>query len=106
MSDITESALNPAVITVVAEMKAKPGKEADLRAAALALVAPTRKEQGCMQYDLHVHVTDPGRVIFYENWSTVEDLDRHGASAHLTAFRAAAPEFMESAQVERYRRIA
>ena len=94
------------LITVVAEMKAKPGKEDELRAAALALVEPTRKEEGCVQYDLHVHLSDPGRVIFYENWTSVEHLDRHGASPHLTAFRAIAGDLIETSRVERYRRIA
>ena len=94
------------VITVVAEMKAKPGKEEALRAAALALVEPTRKEDGCVQYDLHVHISDPGRLVFYEIWTSAEHLERHGESAHIKAFRATVPELVESRQVERYRRIA
>ena len=94
------------VVTVVADLKAKPGKEEALRNAALALIEPTRKEQGCIQYDLHVHLTDPGRVVFYENWATVEDLNRHGASPHLKAFGAIAPDLVESRSVERFRRIA
>lgn len=94
------------VITVVADLKAKPGKEEELRKAALALIEPTRKEQGCIQYDLHVHLTDAGRVVFYENWATVKDLDRHGQSPHLKAFGAMAPDLVESRNVERFRRIA
>jgi quinol monooxygenase YgiN len=94
------------LITVVAVMKAKPGKEDALRAAALALVEPTRKEEGCVQYDLHVHLVDPAWLVFYENWTSVEDLDRHGTSPHLTAFRAIAPDLVETSRVERYRRIA
>jgi quinol monooxygenase YgiN len=94
------------IITVVAVMKAKPGQEEKLRSAALALVEPTRREEGCIQYDLHAHLTDPGSLVFYENWTSVEHLDRHGVSPHLTAFRAIAPDLVESARVERYRRIA
>jgi quinol monooxygenase YgiN len=94
------------LITVVALMRAKPGKEAQLRAAALALVEPTRKEQGCVQYDLHEHLTDPAWLVFYENWTSAEDLDRHGTSEHIKAFRAVAPDLVEHSRVERYRRIA
>lgn len=94
------------IITVVAIMKAKPGKEEELRSAALALVEPTRQEQGCIQYDLHVHLSDPASLVFFENWTSAADLDRHGASAHLQAFRAIAPDLLESSRVERYRRIA
>ncbi len=94
------------LITVVAAMKAKPGKEAELRAAALALVEPTRNEKGCVQYDLHVHLTDPGSIVFYENWDTVEDLDHHGQTPHMVAFRAIVGDLTESRDVERFRRIA
>jgi quinol monooxygenase YgiN len=96
----------PEYITVVALMKAKPGKEDQLREAALALVEPTRQEEGCMQYDLHVHLADPASLVFYENWTSVEHLDRHGVSPHLTAFRAIAPDLVETSRVERYRRVA
>jgi quinol monooxygenase YgiN len=107
MGDVyNEGTIMSDVITVVADLKAKPGKEEALRNAALALVEPTRKEQGCIQYDLHAHLTDPGRVVFYENWATVEDLNRHGQSPHLKAFGAMAADLVESRSVERFRRIA
>ncbi len=94
------------LITVVAVMHAKPGKEAELRAAALALVEPTRKEEGCVQYDLHQHLSDPSWLVFYENWTSAGHLDRHGKSPHITAFRAVAPDLVDTSRVERYRRIA
>ena len=95
------------LVTVVAEMKAKAGKEEALRQALLALVEPTRKEQGCVQYDLHEHLTEPGRFVFYENWTTAEDLARHAASEHLKQFGAIRDELLESPpRVERFIRIA
>lgn len=98
--------ISPETVTVVAVMQAKPGKEEELRSAALGLVEPTRQEEGCLQYDLHVQLVDPAWLVFYENWSSVEHLDRHGASPHLQAFRAIAGGLLESSRVERYRRIA
>jgi quinol monooxygenase YgiN len=71
------------LLTVVAEIKAKPGKEAELRTTLLELIEPTRREDGCVQYDLHVHSSDPGRFVFYENWTSQESLARHAASAHI-----------------------
>ena len=95
------------VLTVVAELKAKPGKEEELRRAALALIEPTRQEEGCVQYDLHVHTGDPGRFVFYENWASREHLERHAASAHLKAFGAARSDLLaEPPRVETYWRIA
>jgi quinol monooxygenase YgiN len=95
------------LLTVVAEMIAKPGKAGELRAAALALVEPTRREEGCVQYDLHVHLDDPGRLVFYENWSSAEHLARHASSPHVKTFRAISGELLEApTRAERYRRIA
>ena len=95
------------LLTVVAEMQAKPGKEEDLRRAVLDLMEPTRREDGCVQYDLHVHTDNPGRFVFYENWTSRDHLDRHGASAHIKAFREKIADLVsEPPSVETYLRIA
>lgn len=95
------------LLTVVAEMKAKAGKEDDLRRALIALVAPTRLEEGCVQYDLHEKTDEPGRFVFYENWVSADHLARHAASAHIQAFRAGAGDLLaEPARIETFRQIA
>ena len=97
----------PELLTVVAEMKAKEGKEAELRAALIALVAPTRQEDGCVQYDLHEKTDEPGRFVFYENWGSADHLARHSASTHIQAFRAGAGELLgEPSRILTYTRIA
>ncbi|MEI9866587.1 MAG: antibiotic biosynthesis monooxygenase [Limisphaerales bacterium] len=50
-------------ITVVATFQAKPGKEAELKKALISLVAPTHKEAGCINYDLHVSAEDPANFF-------------------------------------------
>ena len=72
-------------ITVVAAFQARPGKEAELRAALLGLLAPTRKEIGCLNYDLHEAPVDPARFLFHENWTSKAALDAHMQSPHLKA---------------------
>jgi quinol monooxygenase YgiN len=95
------------LLTVVAEIQAKPGKEDDLRRATLALIEPTRKEDGCVQYDLHVHSSDPSRFVFYENWTSEGHLNRHLASAHIAEFRTAIAELAAAPpRIETYVRIA
>jgi quinol monooxygenase YgiN len=81
-------------VTVIAYHRAKPGKERALRAALLAVCAPTRGERGCLNYDLHVSSNDPGLLVFHENWASQADLDAHLASPHIAAFRAIAPELL------------
>jgi quinol monooxygenase YgiN len=78
--------MTPHEVTVFAEIVAKPGREEALQQELLALVKKTREEKGCIQYDLHVSVSEPGRFLFYENWKSGDALTSHAASAHLKAF--------------------
>lgn len=86
-------------LTVIAEMKAMAGKEEELRRELVQLLGPTRKEEGCINYDLHESHEMPGFFIFYENWTSREHLDRHLASPHLKAFSAKKPVLLEGGVV-------
>ena len=70
-------------ITVVATFQARPGKEAELKKALIGLVAPTRQETGCINYDLHTSPEDPAKFLFHENWTTLAALDAHLQSAQI-----------------------
>jgi len=72
-------------IIVVATFQAKPGKEAELKKALIGLVAPTRQEAGCLNYDLHASPEDPAKFLFHENWTSKALLDAHLQSAHIKA---------------------
>lgn len=82
--------MNP--LTVIAIIKAKPGKESALRETLLALVPITRQEPGCLNYDLHVSTERPGEFVFHENWASKRHLDEHLARPHLVALAAQADE--------------
>jgi quinol monooxygenase YgiN len=69
--------MNAKTITVIATFQAKPGKEDELRAALAGLLAPTRKEAGCINYDLHSSPEDPAKFLFHENWTGKAALDAH-----------------------------
>jgi len=72
-------------VTVVATFQAKPGQEAELKKALIALVAPTRQEAGCLNYDLHQLPEDPTKFLFHENWTSKAHLDAHLQNAHIQA---------------------
>ena len=72
-------------LTVVANFQAKPGKEVELKQILLNLVAPTRKEAGCLSYDLHQSPEDPAKFLFYETWASKAQLDVHLANAQIQA---------------------
>ena len=73
------------IITVVATFQARPGKEIELKNALIGLVAPTRKEAGCLNYDLHASPEDPAIFLFHENWMSKSHLDAHLANTHIQA---------------------
>ena len=73
-------------ITLVALAKAKKGMEEAVKEELLSLVKPTRSEPGCINYDLHQAIDDKSIFIFYENWKSKEDLDKHIGMPHLKAF--------------------
>ena len=73
----------PDLLTVIAYMRAVPGKREAFRAALESLVEPTRQEKGCVNYDLYQSIQDPDLFFFYENWESEEDLDAHLAAPHM-----------------------
>ena len=72
-------------VTVVATFQARPGKEAELKNALTGLIAPTRQEAGCLNYDLHASPEDPAKFLFHENWTSQTHLDAHLQSAQIKA---------------------
>ncbi|MGC1496612.1 MAG: putative quinol monooxygenase [Sulfitobacter sp.] len=76
-------------LTILAQITATPGKEAFLRTELEKLVAPTRVEDGCIQYDLHVDNDAPGFFVFYENWETRELWQAHMNAPHLATYMKA-----------------
>ena len=72
-------------LTLVATLKANPGRSEELGKRLSALVAPTRAETGCINYDLHRSTEDADVWMFYENWRSKTDLDLHIQTPYLQA---------------------
>lgn len=79
-------------VRVVARIVAHPGKVEELRAVLHGLVEPTRREPGCVTYELLQNTADPTDFTFVEEWSSEADLDAHLQSAHLRNVRSRLPE--------------
>jgi quinol monooxygenase YgiN len=82
------------VIYVVATLTIKLETRAELIAAAKTVIGITRKEKGCILYDLHESMTDPARFVFVEQWETMEDLMAHGGNEHMKPWRKVVKECM------------
>lgn len=76
-------------LIILAQITAAPGKEEFLHKELEKLVAPTRAEEGCVQYDLHRDNGNPGFFVFYEIWENRDLWQVHMNQPHLEAFRAA-----------------
>ncbi len=98
--------MNTTPLTVVATLKAKAGKEAILKAELLALIPTTRKEPGCLNYDLHQAMDNPAAFLFFETWTSKQHLDDHLARPHLQAFLAKAGDLLaEPPQITLWEKI-
>ena len=74
-------------VTVLALVKAKEGMEEAVKQELLSLVNPTRSEPGCINYDVHQATDDKSLFMFYENWKSLEDVEKHRETPHLKAYR-------------------
>lgn len=81
-------------LTLIATLKAKPGLEDELGRHLVPLIVPTRREPGCISYDLHRAKDDKAVWLFYENWRSKADLDAHLASPHLQALLRELPRLL------------
>jgi quinol monooxygenase YgiN len=75
-------------ITLVVHMKSRDGQELLLEAELGALVAPTRKEEGCLLYELHRSADAPGAFLFYEIWASREAHAAHLRTDHFLRWSA------------------
>lgn len=82
------------MLTVVAKVRAKPGCEDEVLGELMKLVSETRKENGCLNYDLHRSQTEPAVFMFYENWTDRAALDAHAASSHMKAWGRKQPDLL------------
>jgi quinol monooxygenase YgiN len=80
--------MNAKPLTVIAQIKAKPGTEHEVRRELLSLIAPSRKDAGCLNYDLHQALDNPALFVFHENWTSKAHLDRHLQKPDLQAVLA------------------
>jgi quinol monooxygenase YgiN len=82
------SKLPKGAVTLIVTLRSKEGQHLLLEAELRALVGPTRKEEGCMQYDLHRSVDHVGQFLFHEVWETREHHTAHTKTSHFLRWNA------------------
>jgi len=81
-------------VTVLARINAKPGMADTVKQEIMALVVPTRREPGCINYDLHQSCNDHCLFMLYENWKSLKALEEHLEMPYLKAFKEKANQLL------------
>lgn len=75
-------------VTLVVILRAKEGQEALLEAELRALTAPTRREHGCLTYDLYANTDASGTFLLHEVWASREHHRLHTKTPHFLRWDA------------------
>jgi len=75
-------------VTLTVVLCAKEGMEGALEAELRALVGPTRREEGCLTFDLHRAADLPGAFLLHEVWASREHDARHTQTPHFLRWNA------------------
>ena len=89
------SEIRDGAYSVVAQVRAKPGKEDALRAATLPLIALVRGDPKNLVYFLQEDRAKPGHFIFYEIFASQADFDAHNAMPYVQEWFAKLPELAD-----------
>jgi quinol monooxygenase YgiN len=74
---------------IVVGLRAKAGREDELRRDLSELVEPSRNEEGNIRYDLFEDQDEPGRFVFVEEWLSIETQTKHHEHGpHIQHFHA------------------
>ena len=79
-------------LRVVARIKAKQDKIEEVKRLLSGLIEPTRKEAGCVSYELLQNSQDPTDFTFIEEWTSDASLSEHFETEH---FKNALPQLPE-----------
>ncbi|HMI53723.1 MAG TPA: putative quinol monooxygenase [Candidatus Saccharimonadales bacterium] len=75
-------------LSLVVSLRARTGQQLLLEAELKALVGPTRKEVGCITYDLHRSLDSAEGFLLHEIWATRDAHTAHTKTPHFLRWEA------------------
>jgi quinol monooxygenase YgiN len=93
-------------VTLVVVMRAREGQHLLLEAELRALITPTRKEEGCLRYDLHRSTEQSGTFLFHEVWETREHHTAHTRTPHFLRWNARKDSLLASREAAFWQQLA
>jgi (4S)-4-hydroxy-5-phosphonooxypentane-2,3-dione isomerase len=74
------------MVVLAVTWMAKAGREAEVAAVFAKLAEESRKEGGCLMYQVHRHKTDPRRFFLYEQYKDDAALETHRSAPHFLRY--------------------
>lgn len=74
------------MIVLAVTWQAKPGHEAEVAELFRKLTAESRKEPGCLMYQVHRLKDDPARFFIYEQYKDEGALEAHRNTKHFVEY--------------------
>ena len=93
-------------VTLVVTLRAKEGQHILLEAELRALIGPSRKEEGCLRFDLHACPDQPGAFLLHEVWETREDHTAHTRTPHFLRWNARKDALLASREAAFWHQLA
>jgi quinol monooxygenase YgiN len=103
---VKPSKLPKSAVTLIVTLRAKEGQHLLLEAELRALVGPSRKDEGCLRYDLHAAADHPGTYLVHEVWASREDQGAHTRTPHFLRWNARKDALLASRESAFYHQIA
>jgi quinol monooxygenase YgiN len=102
----SEGKLPKDAVTLAVILRPRDGQELMLEAELRALISPTRKEEGCLRYDLHRSVEGPTAYLLHEIWATREHHTAHTKTDHFLRWNARKDALISSREAGYWKQIA
>jgi len=92
-------------VTLIVILRAREGQELLLEAELRALVAPSRREEGCLTYDLHRSADGTGSYLLHEVWASREHHRLHTQTRHFLRWSAGKDALLASRESNFWKKI-
>jgi quinol monooxygenase YgiN len=92
-------------LTLIVFLRAKEGQHLLLEAELRALVSPARKEEGCLQYDLHRGADQPGTFLLHEVWASRDHHAAYTRTPHFLRWNARKDALLTSREVTSWKQV-
>ncbi len=93
------------MIIVVSKSILIEGKTNEYKQQASKLIEKTRKEAGCISYDLCEDINNINILTFIEKWEDKKALDAHMKTAHFVEIVPKLKELRESSELNIYKEV-